>query len=193
MNDTRLLSGPDKASCECREKHHIKLSVDIFVTEASDTGVLTFDDDNRKLWRLGGNKMVRHFTIYLALLGSLAWLTAGCGDEVITVQADAASTQNDTTSSSDTADDVGSGPCAGKGEGEACDDGDPCTLDDVCTGGVCVGGSNDPCSSDNPCEVGTCVEGEGCQYEALEDGSQCEASCFEVATCQSGECKDGHL
>jgi hypothetical protein len=84
--------------------------------------------------------------------------------------------------------DTATDPCEGLVNGASCDDGDPCTLEDECSAGVCVGGSNDPCTSDNPCQTGTCVAGEGCAYEEAEDGQNCAVTCFGEATCQAGVC-----
>ena len=113
-------------------------------------------------------------------------LTA-CGDENV-VTADTSTA--DTSTADTTVEDTGpADPCDGKADGESCDDGDPCTLDDVCSAGACVGGSNDPCESDSTCQTGTCVPGEGCKYENADDGTECSVTCFEEATCIAGECK----
>ena len=119
-------------------------------------------------------------------------LMAGCSDETTsTPGTDATAPLPDTVEPSDTnpVDTAAPGPCEGKTEGEACDDGDPCTLDDTCTAGACVGGSNDPCETDNPCEPGTCVAGEGCQYAPVADGTSCTINCFGSATCVAGTCQ----
>ena len=112
----------------------------------------------------------------------------GCGDDNVAGPTDGSDATLDTRLGMDGSTDIDGGPCVGKADGEVCDDGDPCTLDDLCAGGVCVGGSNDPCTSDDPCKVGTCVTGVGCKVEPLEDGTLCEAACFNQASCQGGEC-----
>ena len=122
----------------------------------------------------------------IACFALLAMLTA-CGDENV-VTADTSTA--DTSTADTTVEDTGpADPCDGKADGESCDDGDPCTLDDVCSAGACVGGSNDPCESDSTCQTGTCVPGEGCKYENADDGTECSVTCFEEATCIAGECK----
>lgn len=119
-------------------------------------------------------------------------LFAGCSDETTQLPAgDVTSNLTDTagTSDSDAGGDSSAQACEGAAEGAVCDDGDPCTRDDVCTGGICLGGSNDPCATDNPCATGTCVAGEGCQYESAPDGATCTLSCFGEATCVAGTCQ----
>ena len=134
--------------------------------------------------------MLTRSSHYLALLClGLMFTGSACGDDSVTAETDSTLAPGDVSVGMDVEADSAPEGCVGADDGTSCDDADPCTLDDVCTGGVCVGGSNDPCSSDNPCEVGVCVAGEGCSYEALEDGTVCDASCFESATCQSGACE----
>ena len=125
--------------------------------------------------------------IRLSVLCTLILGLSGCGDEsVVTADATSADTSITDTQVEDTAP---AGPCDGKTDGDSCDDGDPCTLDDICSAGECVGGSNDPCESDSTCQTGTCVAGEGCKYENAEDGTECSVTCFDVATCIEGDCK----
>jgi hypothetical protein len=123
------------------------------------------------------------------VLVSVIW--TGCSDETIEPSGlDISATVPD-SGAGDIAetDTAAPSPCEGKAEGSACDDGDPCTLDDSCSAGTCVGGTNDPCETDNPCEVGVCVAGEGCAYEPAQDGTTCSATCFNSAMCQGGTCQ----
>jgi hypothetical protein len=84
--------------------------------------------------------------------------------------------------------DTSANPCDGQAEGTVCDDGDPCTLEDSCSAGTCVGGTNETCETDEPCMAGTCVAGEGCKFEALADGVVCSMACFNAASCMEGAC-----
>ena len=78
--------------------------------------------------------------------------------------------------------------CGGQADGTSCDDGDPCTIDDECQAEACIGGSNNPCTSESGCETGTCVPGKGCEYTAVEDGTECAVACFGAAACMGGKC-----
>lgn len=64
--------------------------------------------------------------------------------------------------------------CVGKALGTPCDDGDPCTLEDLCAGGICVGGEYDLCEDEGPCRTGECVTGEGCVFTDESEGTACD-------------------
>ncbi len=76
-------------------------------------------------------------------------------------------------------------------EGGACDDSDPCTVDTVCVEGVCGGGAPLECPPPGICQQGEgyCAE-TGCVYEALADGTPCEAldGVAGSGVCRRGEC-----
>jgi cysteine-rich repeat protein len=130
----------------------------------------------------------RQRTLILALICGLSalFLGLGCSDETQTGPVVDVGVQD--VGASDTAPDTLDNPCFGQPEGAVCDDGDPCTLDDQCSSGQCVGGTNDTCESDDVCMVGTCVAGEGCKFEAAPNDTSCSMACFETASCQEGSC-----
>ena len=75
-------------------------------------------------------------------------------------------------------------------DGKPCDDGDPCTSDDMCQGGICVGGVNVICDGEGPCRLGTCdSEIGGCTYADVTDGTSCDVSCYDEASCVAGACE----
>ena len=81
--------------------------------------------------------------------------------------------------------------CVGKALGTPCDDGDPCTLEDLCTGGICVGGSYDLCEEGGPCRAGRWVAGGGCEYTDAAEGVSCDLdgdACSPEACDGAGAC-----
>jgi len=81
------------------------------------------------------------------------------------------------------------GACADQTDGASCDDGNACTVDDTCSAGQCVGGSNLVCDSTDACRTPACDPDIGCYTTEVEDGTACSAGCFETATCQGGSCE----
>ena len=121
----------------------------------------------------------------VGIILSLSLAAAACGDKV-----KGTTTEEDTVMADiGDASDAAQGPCAGEPDGADCDDGDPCTLEDKCAAGSCVGAVNDPCESEDSCMAGTCIKGEGCRYDAVDDGTTCSIACFGEATCISGKCE----
>jgi len=79
-------------------------------------------------------------------------------------------------------------------DGTPCDDGQFCTVDDVCTGGVCVGGGPNSCDDANDCTEDSCNEGaDSCKYTKAQNGSSCEdgSACTSDDTCSNGVCEAG--
>ncbi len=81
----------------------------------------------------------------------------------------------------------GTGPCAGKKEGDACDDGDACTGSDTCAGGACIGTPKDCTYLDGPCTTGVCKAG-ACQQEAKAGTCDDADPCTVDDSCQQGSC-----
>ena len=85
-------------------------------------------------------------------------------------------------------------PAAGaeKPNGTACDDGLFCTVGDVCTNGVCVGGSQRDCSAEgDQCNTGACQEQTAsCVQVPRQNGTICSDgnACTQTDTCQAGVC-----
>ncbi len=84
-------------------------------------------------------------------------------------------------------------PCAGPGtDGAACNDGDACTTVDVCSGGVCVGGSPVTCMAIDQCHrAGTCNSSTGlCSTPLRPDGATCDDAdaCTSGDACMAGVC-----
>ena len=69
-----------------------------------------------------------------------------------------------------------------------CNDGDACTTTDLCTGGICVGGSALNCNDGNICTDDSCNADTGCAYgnnkAPCSDGDNCTIG----DTCSSGKC-----
>lgn len=76
-------------------------------------------------------------------------------------------------------------------EGIVCDDGDACTNDDVCVDGLCLG-DVEQCEGDgNPCMAGLCNrENGGCDFERVDDGTQCPLGDGNEGQCVAGECEE---
>ena len=73
----------------------------------------------------------------------------------------------------------------------ACDDAQACTENDVCTAGVCAGGTKDCSASTDTCNTGVCDPASGdCLAEALQDGTACDdvSACTDDDTCLAGVC-----
>ncbi len=78
-------------------------------------------------------------------------------------------------------------------EGEPCDDGQFCTLDDVCTGGVCVG-SGDPCAGGGEC-ADVCDEAADSCFAPLGApcGNPADTACTAPDSCDgNGACRPLH-
>ena len=71
------------------------------------------------------------------------------------------------------------------GEGGGCDDANPCTSDDVCQGGICVGGGN-PCDDGDLCTVDICLDDGGCEHEAVDCPADPDQPC-KKASCSADE------
>ncbi len=82
----------------------------------------------------------------------------------------------------------GTGPCAGKKNGDLCNDADLCTTGDVCMGGVCVGTPKDCSFLDGACSTGVCEEG-ACEQVLLEGNCEDGDPCTTGDTCQLGACQ----
>ncbi len=77
----------------------------------------------------------------------------------------------------------------------ACDDGNTCTINDVCSGGQCLGSAQNSCDDGNACTTDSCDGVKGCTSVAVvsgpcEDGNPCTLSdgC-KGATCAGGTAK----
>jgi len=71
-------------------------------------------------------------------------------------------------------------------DGLPCDDEDACTMDDICVGGVCVGGEI-PCDDEDPCTVDLCHPDLGCAHEPID-----EVPCDDLNPCTTNDiCQDG--
>ncbi len=87
---------------------------------------------------------------------------------------------------------VAGGPCAGLGEGSACDDGNLCTTGESCVSGQCVGGQPLSCTPLDDChETGVCDPTTGlCTTPEKQDGAACNDAdlCTTGDACLSGMC-----
>ncbi len=121
-------------------------------------------------------------------------VVAGCGDDDSSGGVEDTSVQGDVAEDTTPADDVSDtdteemGPCAGLGDGEACDDGDACTTGTTCDAGECTGGSALVCEATEPCVESACDSTMGCVPTPSADGASCELACFSTSTCVSGAC-----
>ncbi|GIW43524.1 MAG: hypothetical protein KatS3mg077_0806 [Candidatus Binatia bacterium] len=75
-------------------------------------------------------------------------------------------------------------------DGAPCDDGDPCTINDVCSGGICMGGGSaengTPCDDQNVCTANdVCVGGLCNGGQPLDPGTPCDDGnpCTEETVC----------
>jgi hypothetical protein len=77
-------------------------------------------------------------------------------------------------------------------DGTACDDGQFCTMNDVCTKGACVGGTQNDCGIDPaPCSSVICYEtSKSCNVTPSDDGTACTPTdlCQSNGVCQVGDC-----
>jgi hypothetical protein len=74
-------------------------------------------------------------------------------------------------------------------EGRGCDDGSFCTVNTFCETGICASGESRVCETTEPCTPSTCNEQlRKCVAAPAADGTSCNASCFDAATCLDGVC-----
>jgi hypothetical protein len=144
--------------------------------------------------------LARHRTrLSLPLFVAMVWLLTGAlaacsggdgadgaGQGDVTMDAGTPDVADEDTPAEDVAGPTGA--CEGRADGAPCEDGNVCTTEDVCEGGLCVGGVNVACDEQGACTQGSCDPATGCVYEALEDGTACDVTCFDAATCQGGTC-----
>ncbi len=85
--------------------------------------------------------------------------------------------------------DTGGSDCTGKANGTPCSDGNGCTVNDVCTGGVCVGATKDCSALDSACTTGVCSSG-ACTAQPKNEGGACSDgdSCTTGDVCTAGVC-----
>jgi lysophospholipase L1-like esterase len=80
-------------------------------------------------------------------------------------------------------------------EGLGCDDGLFCTTAEICTVGVCGGGSATDCSAfDDQCNQGVCNEGtDACEAQPTNEGLSCDDDlfCTTAELCTAGVCGGG--
>ncbi len=71
-----------------------------------------------------------------------------------------------------------------------CNDGNACTVADLCSGGICVGGSAPDCNDSEACTDDSCSKATGCQHVAKADASKCSDAnpCTTKDACQGGKC-----
>jgi cysteine-rich repeat protein len=84
--------------------------------------------------------------------------------------------------------------CAADANGATCDDADACTSGDMCTGGVCQGGTPTVCPASNDCHDGSCDPATGlCSDVPRPDGRLCNDgdACTVVDECVAGACSAG--
>jgi formylglycine-generating enzyme required for sulfatase activity len=83
--------------------------------------------------------------------------------------------------------------CLYDNNGVPCNDGDLCTTEDLCVGGLCVGGPAPDCDDGNECTTDSCDPGQGCTQEAAlgecDDGN----ACTEGDHCEEGKCVHSDL
>jgi hypothetical protein len=73
-------------------------------------------------------------------------------------------------------------------EDTPCEDGDLCTTGEVCSNGICGGGTPKVCVSDNSCEDGICdAETGDCLSKPVDDGTACNDGnvCFSNGVCEA--------
>ncbi|MSQ83180.1 MAG: hypothetical protein EXR77_09765 [Myxococcales bacterium] len=72
-----------------------------------------------------------------------------------------------------------------------CEDGDTCTLGEVCTAGLCKGGTAKVCNDKDPCTDDSCAGANGCTFAAntapCDDGNDCTIG----DKCGNSACKPG--
>ncbi len=69
-----------------------------------------------------------------------------------------------------------------------CDDGDYCTVGEICTGGICAGGSAALCNDGSACTSDSCVPATGCTFLALEGPCSDGDPCTGPDVCKAGAC-----
>lgn len=78
-----------------------------------------------------------------------------------------------------------------KDDGIACDVGNPCYTEQVCSGGLCLGGTAVDCSDANPCTNDSCSFDAGCVHDprtgVCDDGDPCTKDEY----CVEGVCTNG--
>ena len=89
---------------------------------------------------------------------------------------------NDGNGCTDDTCNIGTSECIFTNNANSCDDGYYCTINDVCSIGVCSGGSRD-CSDGNECTTDLC-SGESCQNVNVPDGTACSGGICQGGTCQ---------
>jgi hypothetical protein len=81
--------------------------------------------------------------------------------------------------------------CLNSNNSNPCSDGNACTTNDICSGGICVGGAAPNCNDNNPCTNDSCNPGSGCvnanNTNACSDGLFCTAG----DACGGGVCVGG--
>ncbi len=86
------------------------------------------------------------------------------------------------------------GACGTVANEGACDDGNACTVNDVCTGGTCVGELRF-CDDGNPCTTDSCDPATGCVHtpngHTCDDGNPCTTGdvCSQGVCAGSGSCE----
>ncbi len=73
----------------------------------------------------------------------------------------------------------------------SCNDGSVCTVNDVCFGGICVGGQVVNCDDGNPCTTDTCDSISGCQHANNTDECNDGNACTLGDVCSAGQCVAG--
>jgi hypothetical protein len=86
------------------------------------------------------------------------------------------------------------GFCDNVPNSNTCSDGNACTTNDVCSGGVCVGGPAPNCNDGNACTVDSCDPASGCVNSAsaangMACGSGADSDCDNPDTCLNGTCQ----
>ena len=130
---------------------------------------------------------MRTFALPLAVM-LLALGCPGDPDPAPTPTADVPSVDGGADPGGGAGDTGPSGPCVGQPDGAPCNDGDVCTDGDVCAAGSCVGGEPVVCDVSEACRVAACDPESGCVQSQAEDGTACDAPCFELASCVFGVC-----
>ena len=69
-----------------------------------------------------------------------------------------------------------------------CSDGDVCTVNDLCSGGECIGGASLKCDDGNECTADSCDSAVGCVHVAAAGECDDGNACTEGDHCQGGKC-----
>lgn len=81
--------------------------------------------------------------------------------------------------------------CAYVSNTDPCNDGNACTVNDICGGGMCLGGAPLDCNDGNVCTTDACNPGSGCVYtnntNSCDDGNACTTA----DVCGGGTCNGG--